>query len=298
MGQDPGAFRSTLIVSRSQSIEIFTCLAVIAIAPLVAVKGQPSPAKPEFEVASVRLSPPGGRVLSMKGGPGSDDPARVNIQGYPLESLILTAYGIETFEISGPDWLIGNFGPGSVKVDIVATMPSGTTKHQFELMLQEVLEKRFGLIMHIEKKETPMYELGLAKKSAKFFPSKIPTGEEPVHAQGAPVITLLGADGFPILSPRSTVVTLGNRTRMHEPRETMEQLARLLSRHIHVPVKDVTGLQGEYDIDLFWGGSDGDPDQIPLEQAVQDQLGLKLSHSKGLADSFVVDNINRVPTEN
>jgi uncharacterized protein (TIGR03435 family) len=271
---------------------------MIAVTILVTpLSAQPNPTKPEFETASVRLSAPGARGLYMKGGPGTDDPGRVAIENYPLESLILTAYDLQTFEINGPSWLIGNFGPESVKVDIVATMPPDTTKHQFDLMLQHVLEERFNLVMHVEKKEMPIYTLGLGRKSPKFLSPKTP-GETSVNSPGALPGLSLGADGFPPLLSGRTMSVIGNRVRMHEPKVTMEHLAQLLSGQAGAPVKDMTGLQGEYDIDLFWGGNENDPDQITLEQAVQDQLGLRMSHSKGLADVFIVDHMDKVPTAN
>jgi len=211
----------------------------------------------------------------------------------------MAAYDLETFEISGgPAWLIGNFGPASVKADIVATMPPGTTKRQFELMLQRLLEERFNLVMHVERKETTTYDLALGKNRPKFLP-KTTSGESSVGSPGAPVSPALGTDGFPALPfAGSSTSVMGNRARLHEPKATMEQLAQILSRNAGAPVKDMTGLRGEYDINLFLGGNDNDPDQITLEQAVEDQLGLKMIRSKGFADFFIVDHMDKIPTEN
>jgi uncharacterized protein (TIGR03435 family) len=92
----------------------------------------------------------------MKGGPGTGDPGRVSIENYPLESLILEAYDIRTFQITGPDWLIGNFGPTAARFDVTATIPPGATREQFRQMLQDLLAKRFKLAIHHEMKEMPV----------------------------------------------------------------------------------------------------------------------------------------------
>jgi len=41
-----------------------------------------------------------------------------------------------------------------------------------------------------------------------------------------------------------------------------------------------------------------EPSGPTLEQAVQEQLGLKLERSKGAADFVVVDHMEKTPTEN
>ena len=75
---------------------------------------------------------------------------------------------------------------------------------------------------------------------------------------------------------------------------TMAQLARTVAGQLHRPVSDQTGLNGEYDIRLFWA-EDGSP---TLVRAVQDQLGLRLQTTSGPVDFLVVDHADKLPTEN
>ena len=60
----------------------------------------------------------------------------------------------------------------------------------------------------------------------------------------------------------------------------MEQLANFLTPQTQRPVINATGLKGEYDITMFWGGDEGADGSITIEEAVQDQLGLKAGGKK------------------
>jgi uncharacterized protein (TIGR03435 family) len=72
-------------------------------------------------------------------------------------------------------------------------------------------------------------------------------------------------------------------------------------------VVDKTGLAGAYDFTLYFKtphmsdqspGADDNDNAPPIEEAVQDQLGLKLTLSKASIDVLVIDNFEKVPTEN
>ena len=73
------------------------------------------------------------------------------------------------------------------------------------------------------------------------------------------------------------------------------------------PVLDVTGLKGNFDftVNLVDGDQElkGEADmKLALEQGifrlVQEQLGLKLEPRKSVVDLVVVDQAEKVPTEN
>jgi len=66
-------------------------------------------------------------------------------------------------------------------------------------------------------------------------------------------------------------------------------------------VVDSTGLLGNYDFELSWvAGNDMAADSAgpTLEQAVQEQLGLKLQRKKGRVEVFVIDHAEKIPSEN
>jgi uncharacterized protein (TIGR03435 family) len=88
----------------------------------------------------------------------------------------------------------------------------------------------------------------------------------------------------------------------------MAEFATMLSSQINQPVFDLTGLAGEYEIDLYWineerlpaaaedpyGGLNGPA----IVAALKDQLGLRLENRKRTIDVLALDDALRVPTEN
>jgi uncharacterized protein (TIGR03435 family) len=69
------------------------------------------------------------------------------------------------------------------------------------------------------------------------------------------------------------------------------------------PVVDETGLSGTFDLVLEWGpdaGSDAGAEdrQRDIEEALQDQLGLRLKRERAGVDVLVIDAIHPEPSEN
>ena len=100
---------------------------------------------------------------------------------------------------------------------------------------------------------------------------------------------------------------------------TVEQIVGILSNQLGRPVTDATGLKGKYDFTLTFTGDvpggrgpsmsvsmDGGPAPAPPPEsdaptifaAVQQQLGLKLEAKKGDVDIFVIEHVEKNPTEN
>lgn len=63
------------------------------------------------------------------------------------------------------------------------------------------------------------------------------------------------------------------------------------------PVRDMTGLSGEYKITLSFSSRSDDPKYPSLETALQEQLGLTLRRANGDSEVLIVDSIER-PTAN
>ena len=90
-----------------------------------------------------------------------------------------------------------------------------------------------------------------------------------------------------------------DRAAMHYGEATMPQLIQELSVQSGQPVNDATGLDGKYEISLFWVPGDYPENPGPtLIQALQEQLGLKLESKKAMVDIVVVDHMEKTPTEN
>jgi uncharacterized protein (TIGR03435 family) len=213
-----------------------------------------------------------------------------------LSYLIMTAYDVKHYQLAHPPemlWLGDQF-------DIMARVPAGTGKEQLRLMEQSLLAERFGLKLHHEQKEMPVYELTVAKNGPKIKESA-PPSEEDNPDPGAHYLRGTDAEGYPMMSPGwAGMAVMRDRKMLGAPRSSMDEFAATLSAQLGRPVLDATGLAGEYDIALRWI-LDSAPTTDPgptLTTAVQSQLGLKLTPKKATIDVLVIDHLESTPTEN
>ncbi len=251
---------------------------------------------PQFEVASLKPSPPGAMSGSMSGGPGSKDPGLFTCQNISLRALMVTAYNLLTYRFSGPEWM------GAARFNINAKIPEGTTREQFQAMLQNLLLDRFKMTVHWDQKEIQTYDLVVAKGGHKL---KEATPEADSSASTLPAgPPKADTDGFPILPPgrHRALLEIGSHVAMRWSDETMGQFVTYLSAQLRTPVADHTGLKGQYDFGLRWvsdGTTPSTDETAPnLFRAVQEQLGLRLESKRGTVDILVVDHAEKTPTEN
>ena len=250
--------------------------------------GQSAAAPPSFEVASVKPAAPQGNIAKSAVG---SDPGRIAYRNVPLKSLITRAFGLKSYQISGPSWLNSEF------YDVVAKIPDGSPKDQVPLMLQQLLTERFKLATHRETKELAVYALLVGKDGPKLGKAdeKLPAGPP---APGAP-----RGGAPPDFGRRLEVRGMG----------TSELADGLLSAMLKRPVIDMTGIQGTYNFSLEFlladptamgSGTTADtgpaPDSAPaptIFNALQ-KLGLKLEARKEPVEMLIVDHAEKVPTEN
>jgi len=276
-------------------------IAILLAAVLTAAAQTPAPS-PQFEVASIKPSQPpaSGRMrMQWGGGPGTDDPGLFKCENWPVSQLIVEAFDLKDYQVSGPDWM------SSTRFTISAKIAEGTTEAQFHLMMQNLLADRLKLKFHFEKKETQGYELVVAKNGPKMKES---TGAlDPDERPGRLTERKMDAEGFPVLPPGRVpmqMVMPGGRATARHAEETMEQFVVDVANEIGHPVTDATGLKAKYDFTLHWIGDPVVPtaatdDNGPnMFRALQEQLGLKLESKKGMVDVLVVDHLEKTPTEN
>jgi uncharacterized protein (TIGR03435 family) len=245
-----------------------------------------------FEVASVKPSGPQS-VRGSHGGPGTSDPGQFSFSSATLQDILYRAYGLEDVQqISGPSWL------GEEKYDFICKIPPGTTKQQFQLMLQNLLAERFKLTLHHQTKDFPVYELVAGKNGPKLKDS---TGSDLARPTAE-------KDGFPSLPAGRPSWSMRYDEHMHAHliarEEPVSALAMALKSAAGRVVVDRTGLTGKYEFTLEFnlkpsGPDASDDDPFPsVFDAVQQQLGLKLEDKKAPFDVLVIDHAEKVPTEN
>jgi uncharacterized protein (TIGR03435 family) len=247
-----------------------------------------------------------------------------------LRGVLVTAFkvGQSSPPLSVPDWV------ADVVVDIHATIPAGAREHVPE-MLKTLLITRFGLRAHIEPRPTDVYELvvgngrGVLMQEVqavneldKEFPSdpsrKPPVFDKAVDSVEGRFRSIVTEKSLKIVTDRSMyeqIRTDRGTEEIDATRITMAQFASILSFVVGRPVIDGTRLPGLYHFRIelpfpTFGliaspyslrATDATPPDAPTGvsafKAVE-KLGLKLESRRSPIDTIVVDNIDRVPTEN
>jgi uncharacterized protein (TIGR03435 family) len=311
------AFAIPYIASRMFfSYATITILFLMALLPAAYSEG------PTFEVASIRpvppldLTRPPAQPVGCAGGPGTKDPGRWTCENTNLANVVRIAFDLKTYQLEG--WYSPLYKQNEY-FSIRAKVPEGATREQFRQMQQNLLIERFGLKFHFEKKEAQGYELVIAKNGPKFKESDPQSPQDSAsELPFAPSPPTIGKDGFPMPPGRSGVIVMPTGARGQWSRTTMEDFAATLfaSYMAGKPVIDGTALKGKYDLLLDWAPelqksttapSAPTENSLPaapqpsgpnIFSALQDQLGLKLVPKKVTIEIFVVDHIEKAPTEN
>jgi uncharacterized protein (TIGR03435 family) len=225
------------------------------------------PKTPRFEVASIRMIPEKD-VVPLAGSPLSPSGAGLfTMREVTLGFAIAWAFGIDSDRLSGgPDWLNMQYYEISAKPEGDA----GLSYAQLRPLMQQLIQERFHLAYHRETQQRKGYALITARGGPKLTPSKS------------------GADFGYIFEDR---IRARNRS--------MKNLAQMLQSPIGQPVVDQTGLKGNFDFDLNYAPMDGSDSTLPsVFTALEEQLGLKLVSQTVPVEMFVIDHVERVPTEN
>lgn len=239
-----------------------------------------------FDAASVKAAVPG--RFGMRGGPGSADPGRITYFNVTLKDVLTKAYRVDGYQVEGPASLEGT------RYDILATVPSGASDEDLHAMLRNLLAERFGLAVHRESKELPIYALVVGKNGPKMKPAQ---AESDTAADEPEIYSISqGKDGFPVM-PRGFKghmigMKIPGKTMFRAKGASMAEFSSLLSSQVDRPVVDFTDLTGKYDFGIAW------TDDFDVSPALQYTLGLKLEPRRGQVEKLVVDRVERQPTEN
>jgi uncharacterized protein (TIGR03435 family) len=285
------------------------------------------PDKLEFDVASIRQNksgPPenGGDQPTVNIPNGPEDTFRntggvYSAVNMPLNSFIAFAYKVTTsqraaFRASLPDWAL------TEGFNIEARTDNHTvTKDQMRLMMRSLLADRFKLVVHYETRQVPVFAVVLARPGTlgpylrqhpagepctKIAP---PLGKQSPDAPPLPPRTM--ADGFPLICGafdrmEPTAPGLRREGSRDMPMAMMVTAFSGLG-NLGRPAVDQTGLTGNFDWVIEFlqemPGEDSHPDLSgPLfQEALKNQLGLKLVPQKAPVDFLIVDHIEH-PSQN
>ena len=255
--------------------------AILLLITTLVSNGQPATEPPKYEVASIRPNTGNDVRFAFRIEPDGTLAA----SGITLKRLMMTAYNVQGFRIVGePGWV------ASRRWDVQAKPNRPASPDQIRPMLRNLLEDRFQLHSHSEKRNIPVYELVVDRRG-----SKVPAAKD--------------TENMPIVQAATGSIELTNAT--------SATFASQLSYALAQPVIDKTGLSGNFDFAIRWTpepGEDGGPTTAGLppgirEQpattqdgpsiftAIREQLGLRLKSSRGAVEVVVIDDV-QLPTAN
>ncbi len=205
---------------------------------------------PAFEVAVIKSSLPMAEAIpllregKLKAGV-SIDRARVDMGFVTITDLIVEAWKVKPYQVSGPDWL------SMERFDIQAKLPDGAAENDVPQMLRTMLADRFGVRTHTESRVLSAYALIVGKNGPKLQPSTLPPDPEP--AKGLATLTpsangTVTSTGGPAGPTRMTIGP--NGVQMVMLKAKISALADVLTSILGRPVVDRTGLTGYYKIPL------------------------------------------------
>ncbi len=236
-------------------------------------------ADPGIEVATIKPSRPD-QGFSLGVGRGGSNVFTTTAT--PLRTLIQFANGIHPRQISnGPPWLDSERYDVTIKPDREGT-PSIP---QMRVLVRKLLEDRFKLVSHREKKELSVYAITVAKGGHKLTPHPGPASNQPGFGFGRGMLNIRNS--------------------------TMTEFAGFLQANIlEQPVVDQTGLTDRFDFNVRYTPDAAQLANLPagvpppppvsdanappdLFTAFQQQIGLKLESKKASVDVVVIDSVEK-----
>lgn len=304
------AGRAALAAAVATSVFVMATISPLRTVATAQARASGPDARPVFDAASIK---PSESSAGMIGGqcagtepqttPRLFEAARVKVEPIPpgvcaftrttLRLLIFEAYGIggllggDEALAGGPAWLDRD------RFDIRAKAVQPVPRAELRLMLQRLLEDRFGLRMHPETRRVDGFALVVTSNGSKMQRA---TGQETRRG-----ITRTGNEPF-----------AGSNA-------TMRELASFIEMRLGRPVVDETRLEGGHNFTLMWTPGSEEREALPglslppevreklrandpvdgptLYTALQEQLGLRLERRQVDREITVIDGA-KPPTPN
>ncbi len=232
-------------------------------------------AQPKFDVVTVKPGKPNspGKNIGFRG-------RQFIGRNFNVDDMIALGYGLHTKQIVGaPDW----FNSELYDIEGIPDTPGVPSLKQQAYLMQDLLATRFGLRFHHEQRELSVFVITVGKSGSKMQVSAAGP-DDPVGF------------GFRRLGD----LTVRNMT--------MADFAIWMQGSVtDRPIVDQTGLKDRYDFTLKWTPDDSqfaqfrttgalpsagdDPNAPPaLNDAIQQQIGLRIEPVKAMDDVIVIDH--------
>lgn len=248
-------------------------------APPAPPKLMAADADPSFAVATIKPNPSGGTQMQGLTLNGRNFAMRNGSVG----DLIAFAYGVQMNQIvNGPPWL----NVDRYDIAAVPDKEGEPSVAQLRSMMRKLLVERFKLLTHVVQRNLPAYVLTAKSGDGKLTPTQV---SGPLPGMGIRT----AASGLTLQMVNASMTDFTGFLQM-----------LVLDR----PVVDQTGIKGRFDFKVTFTPDDsqfnGHPPKLPeqagtresspnLFDAMQQQLGLKLTGEKTAVDTIVIDHVER-----
>jgi uncharacterized protein (TIGR03435 family) len=279
-----------------------------AVSQVIAAKSRAD--KLAFDAASVRSST---QELSLKGADflnpaGNVAPPQGGLFSWNVQLpwLINFAYDLRSSQTRRqarealPKWAQESW------FTVDARAEGNPSRDDVRQMVRSMLEDRFQLAAHIQKREGQVYALVMARQELGLKP----------HREGVSCTLSsyqIDEKKCPNMNPTYEAVPArcgvfgrelsnGGEHRLELLNVTMQQIADALGLGLPLSVVNKTGLAGRYDAVLDFGPDSAEPNADssetiglpPLAGALEKQVGLKLVKQNAPVDTFVIDHIEKL----
>lgn len=288
------------------------------------------PAPPDAVAASMN----GGPLPAGPFNQGEHNPDRIAWSNTRLIRMIQVAYDFPLDNISGPEWLnttgydiVASVPPGASVSDF-RLMLQNLLAERFKLAVHRGTKEVSGYVLEIAKRGPKIAKSpdAATRVAAAFDDDAKPNPKRDEALQymatrtaAFNALVAIDENGFP--APRAgnpyyppgaafeVTIVVNGRYRSTKLNAPIPEIAAFLGRLAGAPAEDRTGLTGNYDMHLEFvpDPAPGTPAPDPavaaepgpgVLDAVQQQLGLKLTPGKVPVETLVVDHAERVPAEN
>ncbi|HKD61333.1 MAG TPA: TIGR03435 family protein [Terracidiphilus sp.] len=300
--------RTALLWSILYSVGTFGSVAQVYSQAATSNKGSNSP---HFEVASVKEnksgSPPSSNVPLDRSDTFFPTACTLRAINQPFVTYLIFAYKVSVSEFRGglmrslPSWAVRD------RFDIIAKCASPSpSKDDLRLMLQSLLAERFNLEVHRNNRQFQVLAMH-PRKASSLGPQLKPHDSSCATPLAAPVLSTPSAElvgRWPQLCGDGEELRLsGKRLREGGRAMNMEQIADWLSGagDLELPVVNRSGLTGTFDFvlefvpdklqDAIPDPADKDGSGPSFQNAVEDQLGIRLKKETASIPLFFVDRV-------
>jgi uncharacterized protein (TIGR03435 family) len=275
-------------VARFAGAALYGSVPAILVAMVATAQTPAGSTEVRFEVASVKPSNSTSPTVYI----AAPSPGTFRADNVWLRFLVQIAWDVRNYQVvGGPGWT------GTDRYDIHARADGHQNFNQMKPMLKALLEDRFGLKLHAETREMPIYAL-VTTRSVKLQETKEGscTAPHPNSAESPGKLPVCGAIGMSSHTIGGTGIS-------------MAQLAVTLSSILQRTVVDETGLTGVFDIHMEWNADQSTPgffapglgsaappvadDGASIFTVIREKLGLSLEAKKGPVTILVIDEAEK-----